>query len=65
MRTSVNGSLRGRAARSNRSGRFESIEREDFDYAELAGQGGLQRAWKLFGVELDGLMNEMNQELVA
>lgn len=31
MRTSVNGSLRGRAARSNRSGRFESIEREDFD----------------------------------
>ena len=41
------------------------IEREDFDYAELAGQGGLQRAWKLFGAELDGLMNEMNQELVA
>ena len=41
------------------------IEREDFDYAELAGQGGLQRAWKLFGAELDVLMNEMNQELVA
>jgi type I restriction enzyme R subunit len=41
------------------------IEREDFDYAELAGQGGLQRAWKLFGAELDGLMDEMNQELVA
>lgn len=41
------------------------IEREDFDDAQLAGQGGLQRAWKLFGVELDGLMNEMNQELVA
>ena len=41
------------------------IEREDFDDAELAGQGGLQRAWKLFGAELDGLMNEMNQELVA
>ena len=41
------------------------IEREDFDDAQLAGQGGLQRAWKLFGAELDGLMNEMNQELVA
>ena len=41
------------------------IEREDFDDAQLAGQGGLQRAWKLFGAELDGLMNEMNLELVA
>lgn len=41
------------------------IEREDFDDAQLAGQGGLQRAWKLFGAELDVLMNEMNQELVA
>ena len=41
------------------------IEREDFDDAQLAGQGGLQRAWKLFGAELDTLMDEMNQELVA
>ena len=41
------------------------IEREDFDDAQLAGQGGLQRAWKLFGAELDVLMDEMNQELVA
>jgi type I restriction enzyme R subunit len=42
-----------------------SITRDDFDYAELAGKGGLQRAWGLFGKELDGLMNEMNEELVA
>lgn len=42
-----------------------SIQREDFDYAELADQGGLQKAWGVFGAELDGLMNEMNEELVA
>jgi type I restriction enzyme R subunit len=42
-----------------------SISREDFDYATLADQGGLQKAWGLFGQELDGLMGEMNEELVA
>ena len=42
-----------------------SISREDFDYATLADQGGLQKAWGLFGKELDGLMDEMNEELVA
>ncbi|MGH8539235.1 MAG: type I restriction-modification enzyme R subunit C-terminal domain-containing protein [Stenotrophobium sp.] len=42
-----------------------SIAREDFDYAELASKGGLQKAWGLFGKELDGLMVEMNEELVA
>lgn len=41
------------------------IGREDFDYAELADKGGLQKAWGLFGKELDTLMNEMNVELVA
>ena len=42
-----------------------AIVRDDLDYAELAAQGGLQRAWHLFGQELDGLMDEMNVELVA
>jgi type I restriction enzyme R subunit len=42
-----------------------SISRNDFDYADLAGRGGLQKAWALFDKELDGLMNEMNEELVA
>jgi type I restriction enzyme R subunit len=42
-----------------------SISRTDFDYAELADKGGLQKAWGLFGKELDGLMDEMNEELVA
>ena len=42
-----------------------SIAREDFDYAELAARGGLQKAWGMFGAELDTLMAEMNEELVA
>jgi len=29
------------------------------------GRGSLQKAWGLFGRELDGLVNEMNAELVA
>lgn len=42
-----------------------SISRDDFDYAELAGKGGLQKVWAVFGHQLDELMNEMNEELVA
>lgn len=42
-----------------------AIERDDFDYAEFADKGGLQKAWGLFGAELDVVMNEMNEELVA
>ncbi len=42
-----------------------SIGRSDFDYAELADRGGLQKAWGLFGAQLDGLMTEMSLELVA
>jgi type I restriction enzyme R subunit len=41
------------------------ITREDFDYAEFADRGGLQKAWGLFGKELDEVMKEMNGELVA
>ena len=42
-----------------------SISRDDFDFAELADKGGLQKAWGLFGKDLDTLMDEMNAELVA
>ncbi len=42
-----------------------SVSREDFDYAEFAARGGLQKAWAVFGNSLDGLMKEMNEELVA
>jgi type I restriction enzyme, R subunit len=41
------------------------ISRDDFDYAQLADMGGLQKAWGLFGKDLDTLMHEMNLELVA
>ncbi len=42
-----------------------SICRDDFDYAELAAKGGLQKAWSLFGEELDVVMSELNEGLVA
>jgi type I restriction enzyme R subunit len=41
------------------------ISRDDFDYAQLADMGGLQKAWGLFGKDLDTLMSEVNLELVA
>ncbi|GFO62504.1 type I restriction endonuclease subunit R [Geomonas paludis] len=41
------------------------IERDDFDYAEFADKGGLQKAWGLFGEGLDSVMDEMNEELIA
>jgi type I restriction enzyme R subunit len=41
------------------------VERDDFDYAQLAGKGGLQKAWNVFGGQLDELLVEMNEELVA
>lgn len=41
------------------------IDRNDFDYNPFADKGGLQKAWGLFEQELDTIMTEMNQELVA
>lgn len=42
-----------------------AIPVETFDDAELPHHGGLQRVWAVPGKELDGLMAEMNEELVA
>jgi type I restriction enzyme R subunit len=42
-----------------------AIHRDDFDLAALAAHGGLQKAWGVFAGQLDGLMDEMNRELVA
>lgn len=41
------------------------ITRRDFDFAELADRGGLQKAWALFGPQLDEIMGELNEQLVA
>jgi type I restriction enzyme, R subunit len=42
-----------------------SMSRDDFNYAEFADKGGLQKAWTVFGKPLDELIKEMNEELVA
>ena len=46
-----------------------TIERDDFDYSPFSDHGGLQKVWGLFSGdeknELDSLMAEMNQELIA
>lgn len=42
-----------------------SISRDDFDLPGLSEKGGLQKAWGVFAQELDGLMDELNVELVA
>ena len=42
-----------------------SIGRPHFNYAGFAAKGGLQKAWGVFGEQLDRLMDEMNLELVA
>ncbi|MGC0121267.1 type I restriction-modification enzyme R subunit C-terminal domain-containing protein [Pseudoalteromonas piscicida] len=45
------------------------IERDDFDYSPFSDCEGLQKVWGLFNSEakneLDSLMAEMNQELIA
>ena len=42
-----------------------SMEMSDFQYAPFNQQGGLGRAYHLFGEDLPGLLEELNLELVA
>ena len=42
-----------------------SMEMGDFQYAPLNQQGGLGKAYELFGEELEGLLEELNLELVT
>jgi len=42
-----------------------AITPEDFDLSPFAQQGGLGRAYQLFGNELPGLLEELNEVLVA
>lgn len=41
------------------------LDKEDFDRTPFAGKGGLMKVWKLFGDELDEVINELNEVLVA
>ncbi len=42
-----------------------SMEMSDFQYAPFNQQGGLGKAYELFGEELEGLLEDLNLELVA
>jgi len=41
------------------------IERDDLDMAPFDAQGGLGKMYQLFGQEMDSLLNELNEMLVA
>ena len=41
------------------------MDREDLDLAPFDARGGLGRMWQLFGDEMDGLIEELNEVLVA
>ena len=42
-----------------------SIEMSDFQYAPFNQQGGLGKAYELFGEELSGLLEELNSTLIG
>jgi type I restriction enzyme, R subunit len=41
------------------------IEKEDLDFAPFDAKGGVGKMWQLFGGEMDELINELNNVLVA
>jgi len=41
------------------------FERDDLDMAPFDSQGGLGKMYQLFGADMDGLIDEMNEELAA
>lgn len=41
------------------------VRMEDFDQPPLVERGGLGKAWAVFGEELEGIVEELNRELVA
>jgi len=41
------------------------IEKEDLDFAPFDAKGGVGKMWQLFGGEMEGLIEELNEVLVA
>ena len=41
------------------------LGRDDLDMAPFDGQGGLGRMYQLFGDEMDGVIDELNQALAS
>jgi type I restriction enzyme R subunit len=42
-----------------------SIEKEDFDYAPFAQEGGIGRVYKIFGDDLATIIDDLNRKLAA
>ena len=41
------------------------LDKDDLDYSPFDAKGGVLKMWDLFGDEMDGIINELNAELVA
>lgn len=41
------------------------LERDDLEMAPFDSKGGLGRMYQLFGDQMDGVIDELNRELVA
>ena len=41
------------------------FERDDLEMAPFDSQGGLGKMYQLFGADMDGLIEEMNEKLAA
>lgn len=41
------------------------IERDDLDFSPFDSKGGMMKMWALFGEDMDGMIEELNKELVA
>jgi type I restriction enzyme R subunit len=37
------------------------IQRDDLEYAPFDARGGIRRMYQLFGEDMDGLLDEMNE----
>jgi type I restriction enzyme R subunit len=40
------------------------LDKDDLDYSPLDAKGGVIKMWGLFGENMDGLIKELNTELV-
>jgi type I restriction enzyme R subunit len=41
------------------------IEKEDIDYSPFDSKGGLGKMWQLFGEQIDNIIEELNEGMVA
>ena len=41
------------------------LEKDDLDFAPFDAKGGLGKMWQLFGEQTEGIIEELNESLVA